>query len=612
MKPTRLTPILVASLAAASAFAKEPLRMDVRPAFTGIGGDTGAMTVILENDGPDVRGVVSIEGDTTGASYPVDLPQGARKRLLTFCGEGWSGSTYVLSTNRGRVIQRVNGRVFGETRGGSALLIGDDEGGLGFLRESRTEGKTTLVASDAYAKPELAPSRLTAYRTFNAVFLGPGAERIDDGAVEALKAYALGGGTLVFLGGASAPSLADARWADVLPGKDWQPRTVTNGAALATVGKAPLDGEFTVLESASLAPGARRGGTPFQTDRGIGLGRVAVLGYSPLDAPLNAWSGRAKAILPLLRRPEELKARQLTGAYESREVMTSGYGSAPGAYALGYSTPPLNDPFSTTLPPTGTVFGILGAYFLLVVPVSFLALRKLKRGELAWITAPLLSLGFAGALFKSAEGLYAASLSTASQGVLVLQQGLPGGTFYGSSQMFFPRGGTYDLRLDGVESLRSVSQEYGYGSDRLAGFNAVDVGEIEVPALEASNLAFRDMSYVQRIPKADWFSMTPLDSRRVRVENHSPCAFQGWLASGAEQSATFDLEPGASKVVRRGPALPTGSALPPTDVRNVTRRDGRLALSGRIVGLRPGPQIGREVQSQGGVEVVAFAREATR
>ena len=583
--------------------------MDVRPAFSGSGADAGAMTVLLENDGPDVRGVVTLEGDTTGASYPVDLPRGARKRLLTFSAENWGGTTVVLSTGRGRLTQRVNAGRYGPVQGGSAVLVGGDEGGLGFLRQVDKSGKRSLSSLDAYVKPQLAPGRMTAYRTYNAVFLGPGAERIHDDVVDALKAYALGGGTLVFLGGASAPALEDARWEDVLPGRDWKPRTITDGARLAAQGGNPVPGPFTVLEAAKLLSGAKTGATPFQTERGFGLGRVVVVGYSPLDAPLNAWSGRAKAMVPLLRSADGFRTEQFLGFYENSSLTAQAASFSTGT---PYYPPERRDPFSTTLPATETVFGILGVYFVLVVPLSFFVLRRFKRGELAWITAPLLSLVFAGALFKSAEGLYAASLSTASRGVLVLQEGAPGGTFYGTSQMFFPRGGTYDLKLDGVESLRAVSNQYDYGSDRLAGFNAIDVGQIEVPELEASNLAFRDMSYVQRVPQKEWFTMRKTDARHVRVENGSPYAFKGWLAVGAEQSAVFDLSPGESRMVLRGPAAPTGSALPPTDVRNLTRRDGRIALSGTLKGFRPGPQIGKEVADQSVVEVVAFARETMR
>ena len=618
MKPFRPLVPLCVGLFASAVGAAPILRMDVQPTFSGIGGDRGPKTVFLENDGPDVAGVVTIQGDESNPSYPVELPRGARKRLLTLPHSDYSSLQYSLSTPRGNLVQNVPSAGYQDAAGGTAVLIGDDEGGIAFLREPRTEGKRNLAALDAYAKPEIAPGRSSAYLPYRAVFLGPGSERIDDAAVDALREYAMGGGTLVFLGGASSPTLEDPRWANVLPGAGWRPRTILASVALAEAGGKALPGPFTILEPTRMLAGAvterGKGNEPlFQLSRGLGLGRVVVLEYSPLDAPLGAWAGRGRAILPLLRNGEGARGRVLRDDY-----LLNGLSEASNSFG-GFSSPPGafrsvggNDPFSTRLPGTGTVFGILGLYFVLVVPVSFLVLRRMKRGELAWVTAPLLSLGFAAALFRSAEGLYAAALSTATQGVVVLQEGVPEGTFYGTSRMFFPRGGTYDLRLDGVESLRAASNEYGYGSDRLAGFNVVDAGSIEVPRLEATNLAFREMSLVQRVPDAGWFVITPVDLSRVRVENRSPYAFSGWLATGSGQSAPFELPPGGAKVVTRGPRVPNDAQLPVTDIRNLTRRSGRMALSGRIDGYRPGPQLGTEVAGQSGVQVLAFAEERAR
>jgi len=287
------------------------------------------------------------------------------------------------------------------------------------------------------------------------------------------------------------------------------------------------------------------------------------------------------------------------------------------ARPFGGPQPANEDPFSTTLPPTSSVFGLLALYFVLVVPVSFLVLRKLKKGELAWLTAPLLSLGFAGLLFKSAQSLYAAALSTASQGVVVLQEGSPEALFFGTSQMFFPRGGTYDLGLRGVDSMSAVNSTQDYYSGRsnaLAGFNPVDVGEIKAPSLEANNLAFREVSYVQRVPEAHWFSIERSDPKHFRVENLSPYPFAGSLVNGTWASPAFTLNPGAAKTIEvgAGSTVAQGTSLSASDPRNFTRWNGRVALQGTISGFRPGPQVGQEVKGRSGTEIVAFAQETVR
>ena len=610
MKPYRSLVLLASCAVIRGAWAADLLRIDVQPTFTGIAADTHAMTVILENDGPDARGVLRVLGEKSDTSYPIELPRGARKRLLTLDDPTEYGLVrFVLDTDRGMVTSVQTAVSATGSMGGSAVLIGDDVGGLAFLREPDREGKRAVQAKDLYVLPENAPGRAAAYAPYNVVVLGPGAERMADASVAALKEFALGGGKLVFLGGASVPCFTDARWADALPGSDWRPRKVDASVALADAGGEPIPGPFTVVEPQRLAPGAAEvrgedGGTIFETERGFGLGQVVALGYSPLDAPLNGWSGRMRVFSRFVRAGVGLRAQQFTTYY-----LNAGLNGDHGYASVA------NDPFSTRLPPISTVFGLLAGYFVLVVPVSFLVLRRMKRGELAWVTAPLLSLGFAGALFMTAEGLYAAKLSSASQGVVVLQGGEPEGIFYGTSQLFFPRGGTYDLGLRDVDRLDAVHEGNDYGEGALSGFDPVDTGaEVTVPRLTANNLAFREMSYVQRLPRAAWFRIDPVDAGHVKVENRSPYPFGGLLAYGSQESGTFQLLPGGTKLV----AMPHRNAnaddtrWSPNDVRYFTKGTGRLALTGRVTGFRPGPSLGDEVRGQSGVDVIAFAEERMR
>lgn len=622
MKPLRCLASLVVFALAAIGLAADPLRLDARPTFSGPQGDTSVVTVYLENDGPDARGVLQVSGQAGPVSYPVELPRGARKRLLTLPDLDWGVIDFTLQTDRGTVVHHMPGSHASPDAGGAVALIGDDSGGLAFLRR-QTEGNRSVTTRDAYVKPEDAPGRPVAYRDFTAVVLGPGAERMGDDTVAALRDYALGGGSVVVLGGASAPILEDGRWAALLPGRDWRPRTLASSAVLAQAGDVPVPGPFTVLAPGELAKGAfvqTDRGVPIETKRSHGLGRVVVLGYSPLEPPLSVWPGRVRAMSRFVRGGDAQRSHGLLSAYLRSNGGSEYAGTTSPSTAPGFSPRPLpseGDPFSTRLPAAKTVFGILLAYFVLVVPVSFLVLRKMKRGEWAWVTAPLLALGFAGVLFKSAESLYAAALSTASRGLLVLQEGAPSAMFYGTSQMFFPRGGVYDLRLENVDSMTGVQEndDYGFGmrpnSEGLEGFNLVDVGTVRAPRLEANNLAFRELSYTQRVDADAWFGFERVDKGHVRVRNRSPYPFTGRLAGGRFLGPSFSLEPGAAAVAELGvgnPA-PEGKVLAYDDVRNFTGQSGRIALSGTVQGFRPGPQIGKEVEGRSGVAVLAFARE---
>ena len=618
----RLLVPLAIGVATACAFAADPLRIDARPTFSGTDMDTRVVTVTLENDGPNARGAVEVSGDSGPVVYPVELPQGSRKSLLTFPKVYYGEIQFTLNTDRGRVRTKLLAES-AQGVAGSIAFIGDESGSLAFLRRM-TDHDRTVVIRDCYVKPEDAPGRPVAYAEFNSVLLGPGSERMSDDTVAALLNYALTGGTVVFLGGPSSPILEDSRWKPYLPGRGWRPVTMRAGTRLPTDSGPVTVDSFTILSPDQLAAGAmvtRSGGEVVSTARGLGMGQLVVLGYSPLEPPLSTWSDRLRTVAMFARGVGRQRTQAAIGVY-TQNIDDEGAVTATKGFPSGLPSPgaipetSARDPFSTKLPETNSVFGILLLYFILVVPVSFLLLKRLKRGELAWITAPVLALGFAGALFKSAESLYTASLSTASQGIIFLQEGLPSGVLYANSQIFFPRGGVYDLKLQNVDQLTPVQRNgYEYGApsyatnDRsLEGFNLVDVGTVIAPRVEASNLAFRELSYAQRLPDAQWFEFNAVDRTHLRVKNLSPHRFKGTLASGEYSSDEFTLDPGEEKtlpVAEGAPIDPKFAAM--ADVRSTTRQNGRIALSGTLDGIRPGPQIGNAVNGRSLITVFAFA-----
>jgi hypothetical protein len=266
------------------------------------------------------------------------------------------------------------------------------------------------------------------------------------------------------------------------------------------------------------------------------------------------------------------------------------------------------------------VFTLLAAYFVVVIPLNFLVLKKLRRGELAWFTAPIISLGFAGAFFASAQDLYSAKMSSAAQGVIVGQQGLEEGLFVGTSQLFVPRSGTYDLKLEGVDSLgiRPNNQPYYYGRNdqHEAEFDPVDVGEIVVPRMQANNLAFREISFRQRVPVARWFSIEakPEGNGLVRCTLRNLGGFtleNAGVLIGDQETEVGTLLPGQTKELRihlaQTPALPGSNTW--TLPQFLNRYRG-IALIGTIQGYRPGPQLGEQVKERTSVRLTLIAKEA--
>ena len=595
-------------------------KVDASPVFqSSASWNSMPIHVSIENRGPDARGNLILMDSAGSTRYPVELPTGSKKRITAFPSNSQYGFApeIWLDTNQGRFEIPFTTKGSYTYGGSTAVLISDDFGELGFLRQvqQRRQNEALNTITDAYVKPEDAPDRPVGYQGINTVMLGAGSQRLSDSAVGALHSYALTGGTLVFVGGASATVLGDARWQGILPGTNFRTTTIADPRSLSKMGGSEIGDSITV------AAGTPKPGTNSEEDSGIpiimessyGLGRVVVLAFNPFEEPLSRWSGRRR-VLQLFIRPVELqRAAQYLAQYGAT---SSGnydpYGSNPGStiYPGSYSQSS-SDPFSVQLPPATKVFWILAGFFVAVVPLNFLILRKLGRGELAWVTAPIISLVFAGAFLNQASDLYSASLSTATTGVLIAQQGANEAMFVGTTQMFFPSGGTYDLRVENIDQLSSGINEYMGRDASRTQVNPVDVGTIRIPDMRASNLAFEELDYRQRYasyPKLD-LQIQParLGNIRITVANRSNGTLRNCsvLVAGRRYGLK-ELVPGQSQSVE---VQRTGSGNAQGDtIGSITSRHQTVALEADYSGLRPGPQIGANVANRSSIRLVYFAR----
>jgi hypothetical protein len=244
----------------------------------------------------------------------------------------------------------------------------------------------------------------------------------------------------------------------------------------------------------------------------------------------------------------------------------------------------------------------------------------LKRGELAWITAPILSLGFSVFLFQSAQSLYKAEASVASQGVVIFRQGSPESFFIGQSQLFIPRSGGYDLKLRGIESISSGGgiDDYSYFNQEISGepILTVDNGrELEVPNLRVNNLAFRQLVVWQRLamkPPVNIQAVPASDGRvEVRIANTGPYELRDLTVNVAGQIETVkSLSAGKSHIYRiadvrpsRGVNLPNGGK----DFPQARLIDNRgIQLQADMSEFEPGPKLGKTVQARQAIRLNYF------
>lgn len=611
-----------------SVMASDTLKLELEPAYQGNISGQAAYPVIadLQNLGPDAKGVLSLEADSSRMTYPVELPRGSHKRVFTYPLNGMQSVHFSLETDQGRAGVDFTPRS-GRADGIPVLLITDVPGELSFIisppstvKPSDQQNQTTAASLvDMYAKPASVPTRPMGFAGIGKVILGSGSERLSDEQIEALKLWASTGGTLAFIGGASSPVLSDTRWVDVIPAHSFHVMMLPGSSVLTRLSGSEAESvpQFSVSSGlpAVGATATKEGSTLLWSESSYGLGRMLFIAFNPFEGPLSHWNGRGVALTRILRLDTGMSANAFMAGF------TTNIQSTPGGVSLPVSHSVAEDPFSMTLPPTSQIFTILAAYFVVVVPINFLVLKKLRRGELAWFTAPVISLAFAALLFTAAGSLYSAKLSSLSSGVVICQEGNQEGLFVGSTDLFVPHAGSYDLKLKGVDSLGDLPgengyQPYGYGSvdgDQSGNFDPIDIGEVVVPSMPANNLAFRRMIYRQRIPSASWFHVklqsTGDASARCDIVNTSPFTLKNaQLAVGARLMDLGDIQPGkhlSRNVAFMHEAPP--SAFSATDARNFTLNRDRVALVAQLAGFRPGPQIGDPVAGRGDLSFALFS-----
>ncbi len=565
--------------------------------------------VSLENRGPNARGSVSVMDDSGITRYPVELPTGAKKRVMLFPASGMYGMQpeIWLNTDQARFqIPFLSKGSYGYGQNNVVALVSDSPGELGFFRQSTRGGGNELGSMvDAYLKPEDAPERPVGYRGLFGVILGEGSERLSDVAIEALYDFTLSGGTLMIIGGASARTLMDPRLQNLLPASDFHTQTVQGSARLTEVGGFPFSEPLTIARGTP-KPGAKwlgDGNVPMFLERNFGLGRVIVWSFNPFEEPLNRWGGKRRMFSQYIRPVEAQRIAAFLNQYTYSDPYGYDYSvsTTGGRGPTPYSSNVPQDPFNVQLPGPSKVFWILASFFVVVVPVNFIVLRKLGRGELAWITAPIISLVFAGLFLNQASDLYSASLSTRTTGALLMQAGHPESVFIGTTQMFFPNGGSYDLKVRDIDQLSTARDEYGMSSQSRSQVNPVDTGTVFIPDLRAANLAFEQISYVQRYKESPKIQLNtkviPGGQFEITVSNGTTEALKNAaiMVSG-RQFGLKQLEPGAKTTIKVNAAK--SKATGQSALVDITSRQNTLILACDYTGLRPGPQLGQAAADQ--------------
>jgi hypothetical protein len=452
------------------AMAQAPVTLSVEAGLDGhyTVGQWLPVRVLIENNGPSIDGRVEItlpragEGKVVNA-YPVSLPTQSRKEITLYLYP----ETYVsnlevaLLDTTGQVITKQNTPLKSVSTGDRLYgIIADQPSAYNVLSELDPPGGVANVAT--LTLHDL-PDRSAALDSLNTLIIS----NVDTGdltAVQraALSAWIANGGRLIVTGGPGWQKTS-AGLRDLLPLSPASATPLDDLGALKTYAGSTTSPGSAIVATGTLTPDAqvilKQADTPLITRRQHGLGEVVFLGFDPANLQQvvvassaaggsQAWDGFLEIY------------RQLTQSLPDKPGWGYGVQDWYTATSAASNIPNLN------LPPVSLICGFLGLYMVAIGPINYLVVRKLKRRELAWISVPLLTIGFTAAAFL------AGSLLRGNQPVLnrlALVQVWPTSNqarLTGIVGLYAPQRALYEVKADQGLLLHTTTDTtpYGYGS----------------------------------------------------------------------------------------------------------------------------------------------------
>ncbi|MBN2146794.1 MAG: hypothetical protein JW726_05375 [Anaerolineales bacterium] len=349
--------------------------------------------VTVENNGPNLEATLQIvtsnsSGTQNTYTYPINLPSQSRKEATLFIfPEGYQDTISVELISDEEVIAQQAPRL--KCLDAAELLLGVISGSPSAFNVLVELETLSGGASVAQLETSDLPDQSLALEALDVLILSD----IDTGSLsqsqrQALQTWVAGGGQLLVTGGPGWQKTS-AGLGDLIPLIPNNTISIPSLQALAAFSQSAeelVETEADILIAAgALTPDAQvlawQEATPLIAHRQVGLGDVYYLAADPALEPLRNWTGIADLYARLLSWQADAPAwkdgfRNWTSAEEAAT-------SLPGL-DIGYVL---------------LICCFLGIYVIALGPVNYLALRILKRRELAWVSIPVLVLFFSGLSF---------------------------------------------------------------------------------------------------------------------------------------------------------------------------------------------------------------------
>jgi hypothetical protein len=292
------------------------------------------------------------------------------------------------------------------------------------------------------------------------------------------------------------------------------------GSIILTTGAPTVDAQPVLAES----------GTPLILRRPHGYGEVYYVGFDP--AALAEWNG----LSAMYRQIVDSDAQKPSWSYGIQD-----WGTASNAAAM---IPNLR------LPPVSLICGFVALYMAAIGPVNYLMVRAFKRRELAWITAPLLAIGFLVGAFLVGTLMRGADPALTRLALVQVWPTADRARVTGVVGLYAPQRAAYEVKADQGLLLHPPYDDRPYGPDDTTDWTVigdaaqrvrVDMDVSEVKTLSAEG----DMA----APPFEVQTEVVVDSRGARaagqVTNHSDVTLLNAVLLGPAQAVEVGtIQPG--------------------------------------------------------------------
>jgi hypothetical protein len=429
---------------AGQALAVDPPTMTARVLLQGHArlGSWIAIEVHLVNTGPSISGEIRLQGGAQGGTRyatAVQLDSPSDKTWILHAQPPSFGQELEVALVVGGEV-RLREKIAVSIHDAGQLIVGvvaeNAPGVVGSLSLPALQNQQPAVIVPL-AVADL-PTRIEAWAALDRlVWQDVDASTLETNQLTALRGWLALGGRLIIIGGTSGIGALGGFPDDLLP---YRPSSTIDvaPASLTSLVKTPPKGAVDLPAMAGeLIRGralATSGDRVIAAQATYGSGSVTIVGVDPTVGWI-AESTAGRSLWPAL-----IPARsEGSVALGDDSQIVAAVGNLP----------------SLALPPLGGLLLLLVGYVALIGPVNYLVLKRIDRREWAWITMPILIVGFAVGAYAFGSALRGSSIIVNEVAVV---RGAPDAS-EGSANVylgvFSPSRGTYQVAIPGGALLSS-------------------------------------------------------------------------------------------------------------------------------------------------------------